>query len=188
MKRCIIFLVLLLCSCSAPKKQNEIEIEPQTQEVTRKITIQEITLAEASTNIIDKGENRVNNILLACQKISGIKLLPGEEFSFNKLTGRKTAKNGYKTAPVLVDGEKSYGIGGGVCQVSTTIYMAAISGGFEITQHYNHSESVAYAPNGMDATVVYGVKDFRFINNTTDDIYIYTWAENEKVYAKIVKK
>lgn len=188
MKKCIIFLVLLLCSCSAPKKQNIIEKEPQTQGVTRKIIIQEITVAEATTDIIDEGENRVDNILLACQKISGIKLFAGEEFSFNKTTGRKTAKNGYKTAPVLVDGEKSYGIGGGVCQVSTTIYMAAKSGGLEITEHHNHSESVAYAAEGMDATVVYGFKDFRFRNSTEDDIYIYTWVDNGKVYAKIVKK
>ena len=188
MKKYVIFLALLLCSCSAPKKQNKIENEPQAQGETRKITLQEIAVSEAITDIIDRGENRVNNILLACQKVSGIKLSPGEEFSFNKTTGRKTAKNGYKTAPVLVDGEKSYGIGGGVCQVSTTIYMAAKSGGFEITEHHNHSESVAYAPDGMDATVVYGFKDFRFINNTEDDIYIYTWAENGKVYAKIVKK
>lgn len=188
MKKGIIFLVLLLSACSAQNKQNKIENEPHTQGITRKITVQEITLAEATTDIIDKGENRINNILLACQKISGTKLAPGEEFSFNKITGRKTERNGYKTAPVLVDGEKSYGIGGGVCQVSTTIYMAANSGGFEITEYHNHSESVAYAPDGMDATVVYGFKDFCFINNTEDNIYIYTWAENGKVYAKIVKK
>lgn len=188
MKKCIIFLVLLLCSCSAPNEQNEIKNEPQTQGVTHKITVQEITVAEANTDIIDKGENRINNILLACQKISGMKLSPREEFSFNKTTGRKTEKNGYKTAPVLVDGEKNYGIGGGVCQVSTTIYMAAKAGGFEITEHHTHSESVAYAPKGMDATVVYGFKDFCLINNTEDDIYIYTWAENGKVYVKFVKK
>ncbi len=188
MEKCIIFLVLLLCSCSAPKKQNEIKKEPQTREVTRKITVQETTVAEANTDIIDKGENRVNNILLACQKVSGIKLSAGEEFSFNKITGRKTAKNGYKTAPVLVDGEKSYGIGGGVCQVSTTIYMAAKSGGFEITEHHNHSESVAYAPKGMDATVVYGVKDFKFRNNSADDIYIFVWVDGDNVISKIIKK
>lgn len=188
MKKCIIFLVLLLCSCSVSDKQSEIENEPQTQGVTRKIIVQEITLAEANTDIIDKGENRVNNILLACQKISGIKLSAGEEFSFNKSTGRKTTKNGYKTAPVLVDGEKSYGIGGGVCQVSTTIYMAAKSGGFEITEHHNHSESVAYAPKGMDATVVYGVKDFKFRNNSDDDIYIFVWVDGDRVISKIVKK
>ncbi len=188
MKKCIIFLILLLCSCSAPKKENKIEGNPQTEGVTRRVTVQEITVAEANTDIIDKGENRVNNILLACQKISGIKLSAGEEFSFNKTTGRKTEKNGYKTAPILVDGEKSYGIGGGVCQVSTTIYMAAKSGGFEITEHHNHSESVAYAPKGMDATVVYGVKDFKFRNNSADDIYIFVWVDGDKVLSKIIKK
>lgn len=186
LKKYIIFLAFLLCSCSAPNKQDK--IEPQTQGVTHRVSIQEITVAEASTKIIDKGENRVNNILLACKKISGIKLAPGEEFSFNKLTGKKTVKNGYKTAPVLVDGEKSYGTGGGVCQVSTTIYMAAKSGGFEITEHHNHSESVAYAPKGMDATVVYGVKDFKFKNNLNDDIYIFVWVDGDKVISKIIKK
>ena len=188
MKKCIIFLAILLCACSSPNKQNKIEKGPQTQGVTRKITVQEVTVAEANTDIIDKGENRFNNILLACQKISGIKLSAGEEFSFNKITGRKTVKNGYKTAPVLVDGEKSYGIGGGVCQVSTTIYMAAKSGGFEITEHYNHSESVVYAPKGMDATVVYGLKDFKFRNNSDDDIYIFVWVDGDKVISKIIKK
>ncbi len=186
LKKYIIFLVLLLCSCSAPNKQDK--VEPQIQGVTRKINMQEITVAEASTNIIDKGENRVNNILLACQKISGIKLSPGEEFSFNRITGRKTVSNGYKTAPILVDGEKSYGMGGGVCQVSTTIYMTAKSGGFEITEHHNHSESVAYAPKGMDATVVYGVKDFKFRNNSDDDIYIFVWVDGDRVISKIVIK
>ena len=145
-------------------------------------------MAEARTNIIDTGKNRVNNILTACRKISGMKLAPGAEFSFNKITGKKTEKNGYKTAPVLVDGEKSYGTGGGVCQVSTTIYMAALSGGFEITEHHNHSENVAYAPQGMDATVVYGVKDFKFKNNYDRDIYIYVWVEGDKVISKIVEK
>lgn len=188
MKKYIIFLALILCSCSAPNNQNTIEKESQAQGVTRKITVHEITVAEANTDIIDKGENRVNNILLACQKISGIKLAPGEEFSFNKITGRKTAKNGYKTAPVLVDGEKSSGIGGGVCQVSTTIYMAVKSGGFEITEHHNHSESVAYAPKGMDATVVYGVKDFKFRNNSAENIYIFVWVDGDRVISKIIKK
>ena len=150
--------------------------------------MKEETIAESYTDIIDKGENRVNNILLACQKISGTELYPGEEFSFNKITGKKTTSNGYKNAPVIINGEKSSGIGGGVCQVSTTIYMAAISGGFDITEHHNHSESVAYAPNGMDATVVYGVKDFSFVNNTDKRVYIYTWVENNKVFVKIIKK
>ena len=183
MKYICLILVLLLSSCNMYKEE---KINPEPYE--RKVDIQEITMGEASTEIIDNGQNRVSNILTACEKISGTKLSSKEEFSFNEITGRKTEKNGYKTAPVLVDGEKSYGIGGGVCQVSSTIYMAALNAGLEITEHHNHSESVAYAPGGMDATVVYGVKDFCFINNTDDDIYIYAWVENEQVLAKIILK
>jgi len=177
-------MIVLLCSCSAPdKKENQL----QTESVNHKKATIETTVGEAMTNIIDNGKNRVDNILLACQKISGMKLSPGEEFSFNEITGRKTEKKGYKTAPVLVDGEKSYGIGGGVCQVSSTIYMAALNAGLEITEHHNHSESVAYAPNGADATVVYGFKDFKFLNDSDDDIYIYVWVEDNKVISKITK-
>ena len=182
----IITLAILLCSCSSPKREDR---EPIKQiRKTHNISVQEVTISEAYTDIFDDGENRVNNILLACQKTSGTKLSPKEEFSFNKLTGRKTSANGYKNAPILVNGEKSYGIGGGVCQVSSTIYMAALSGGFEITEHHNHSEKVSYAPEGMDATVVYGAKDFRFINNTNNPVYIYVWVENNKVFAKIIEK
>ena len=175
-----------MCSCSFSNKSNINEYK--MKDMKRTISVEETVLGEAATNIIDNGINRINNIQIACQKISGMKLSPWEEFSFNKITGKKTSQNGYKSAPVLVDGEKSYGIGGGVCQVSSTIYMAALNAGLEITEHHNHSESVAYAPNGMDATVVYGVKDFCFINNTDDDIYIYAWVENDQVLAKIVLK
>ena len=87
-----------------------------------------------------------------------------------------------------MNGEKSYGIGGGVCQVSTTIYMAALNAGLEITEHHNHSEPVAYASEGMDATVVFGVKDFKFKNTTSKDLYIYVWVSEEKVFSKILKK
>lgn len=184
MKKLIVFLVLILCSCSSNTEHNEFISKPQSKQVAHK----EAVISEASTVIIDNGENRINNILLACQKVSGMKLSPEEEFSFNNVTGKKNAKNGYKVAPVLVDGEKSYGIGGGVCQVSTTIYMTALAGGFEITEHHNHSESVAYAPDGNDATVVYGVKDFKFVNNTDSDIYIYVWVNNNNVISKIIKK
>lgn len=185
MKIICLILTFLLSACSAYKKPEEKYVaEPHKREVIYR----EVSIGEAVTKIIDNGKNRVSNILLACDRISGIKLSVGDEFSFNEITGRKTSKNGYKSAPVLVDGEKSYGIGGGVCQVSTTIYMAAKDAGLKITEHHNHSESVAYAPLGMDATVVYGVKDFRFVNDTTDDIYIYTWVENGQLFAKIVVK
>ncbi len=192
MKIIVILILVFISSCS-PYKETKKERDSENifeRQFVKAPVIQEteITLGEASTKIIDMGKNRVTNISLACQKTSGKKLSPNEEFSFNNITGRKNKSNGYKYAPVIINGEKSYGIGGGVCQVSTTIYMAALNAGLEIVEHHNHSESVAYAPEGTDATVVYGVKDFKFRNNTDDDIYIYSWISGENVISKIVKK
>lgn len=191
MKIIIILILIFISSCSPyeePKKGKNIENILSQFTRTPMIKEREVSLGEATTKIIDTGKNRVSNIYLACKKVSGIKLAPGEEFSFNNLTGKKNKANGYKYAPVLMNGEKSYGIGGGVCQVSTTIYMAALNAGLEITEHYNHSEPVAYAPEGMDATVVFGIKDFKFKNTTSEDLYIYVWASEEKVFSKIIKK
>lgn len=194
MKIILILMIILLTACSPQNRtndnsENKAANNVKVNEVKHPIIFEsEKVLGEAVTDIIDKGENRVSNIRMACSKISGKKLAPGEEFSFNNLTGKKTGKNGYKYAPVIVDGEKSYGIGGGVCQVSSTIYMAAVNSGLQITDHHNHSEPVAYAPDGMDATVVYGYKDFKFRNNTDKLLYIYTWVEQEKVFSKIIQK
>ena len=150
-------------------------------------TEKEVSVGEAVTKIIDTGINRVNNITIACESISGTMLEPGKEFSFNKTVGERNKKRGYKDAPIIFHGEKSYGTGGGVCQVSTTLYMTALNAGLEITERHTHSESVAYAP-GTDATVVYGEKDMKFKNNTDDILYIYVWVQDEMVYGKIVKK
>jgi len=186
MKILIILIFILLTACASPLENKErVKISPE-----RRLAVpyeSEITLGEAFTEIKDRGANRVSNIVNACTRISGMKLKPGEELSFNSLTGKKTSANGYKEAPVLVDGEKSEGIGGGVCQVSTTLFMAAKNAGLEITEHHNHSESVSYAPEGMDATVVYGAKDMKFKNNLENGIYIYLWIQDGKCYAKIVQ-
>ena len=192
MKIFICLILLLLSSCVQKKEISEekISFEQMNKTFTKEIKIIETTktLGEASTKIIDTGKNRMNNIFLACTSVSGKKLLPGEEFSFNKSTGLRSKSRGYKDAPVIFNGEKSYGVGGGVCQVSTTIYMAAKNASLKIMERHIHSEEVLYAPNHTDATVVYGEKDLRFKNNTDDTIYIYTWVEGEKVFSKIIKK
>ena len=194
MKIFAIILIIIISGCSFEKNQ---EPTPDSRNLNlsaksdKKIALYketETTLGEAYTEIIDAGKNRVSNINLACSAISGMALYPNEEFSFNDITGEKTIKRGYKEAPIIIDGEKSYGIGGGVCQVSTTIYQAAKNAGMKITEHYNHSESVAYAPDNTDATVVFGYKDLKFKNNTDKTIYIYTWIQDNKVFAKIIKK
>lgn len=192
MKILFLLIMVLLSACTQKK---EISNEKTSFEMINReiapvpvLVGKEVTLGEAVTKIIDTGINRVSNISLACKSISGMQLMAGEEFSFNSVTGKKTSSRGYKYAPVIFKGEKSYGIGGGVCQVSTTVYLAAVNANLKITERHAHSESVAYAPGGNDATVVYGEKDFKFKNNLDESIYIYTWVENEKVYAKIVGK
>ncbi len=192
MKIFIYLILLLLTGCAQKEEISEekISFEQMNKTITKEIKIIEVekTLGEAVTKIIDTGKNRMNNIFLACRSVSGKKLLPGEEFSFNKATGPRSKSRGYKDAPVIFNGEKSYGVGGGVCQVSTTIYMAAKNASLKITERHIHSEEVAYAPNHTDATVVYGEKDLKFKNNTDDTIYIYTWVEDGKVFSKIIKK
>lgn len=188
-----VFLILLFLSACAQRQEiskEKISFETMNKNITKEIKIveKEETLGEAFTPIIDRGKNRMENIRLASSAISGRMLLPGEEFSFNKVVGARSRNRGYKDAPVILKGEKSYGVGGGVCQVSTTIYMAAVNANLQITQRHIHSEEVAYAPKHTDATVVYGEKDMKFKNNTDDTLYIYTWVSDNKVFSKIIKK
>lgn len=186
----ILSLILTVITACGEKTELSPNTDISYDEKIKKIpalTEKEVSVGEATTKIIDTGINRVNNITIACGSINGISLQPEEEFSFNKIVGKRSKERGYKDAPIIFHGEKSYGVGGGVCQVSTTVYMAALNAGLEITEHHSHSESVAYAP-GTDATVVYGEKDMKFKNNTDDTLYIYTWVQDEMMYGKIVKK
>ncbi|MCW5947288.1 MAG: VanW family protein [Fimbriimonadales bacterium] len=113
-------------------------------------------MAEFTTSFSEGQYNRSSNIRLACKALDGIILMPGEELSYNKVVGRRTAANGYKEAPVFKNGMKVLDNGGGVCQVSTTMYNAALLADLEIVKRMNHSRPVAYVPVGRDATVDYG--------------------------------
>ena len=185
----ILMIAVFLSSCGNKEKSREEVPAPEKEKSIEApvVTKVEVPAGEARTKIIDTGINRVNNIEIACASISGTELKAGEEFSFNRAVGKRSSERGYKDAPIIFHGEKSYGIGGGVCQVSTTLYMAAVNAGLKVTERHKHSESVAYAP-GTDATVVYGEKDMRFINNTDDSLFLYLWIQNENLYAKIIRK
>lgn len=149
----------------------------ETQEVPLTITQPETTVADltpqlyqdvlgsCSTNISGSA-NRVQNIKLAAQLFSGTVLMPGEEFSYNGTVGSRTAARGFLPAPAYVSGETVQEIGGGVCQGSSTIYLASLRANLEIVERYPHGYITRYVPDGMDATVYYGAKDFRFKNNT----------------------
>ena len=117
------------------------------------------------TTAFDPSESRAVNIALAVSKLNGTVLQPGQKFSFSDAIGARTAENGYVVAPVFVNRETVPGIGGGICQVSSTMYAAMLQGDIKATQRYAHSMPVSYIPEGMDATIVAGQKDLTFTNN-----------------------
>jgi hypothetical protein len=110
--------------------------------------------------------DRTNNLELASAKIDGTMLLPGETFSYNETVGERTEDNGYKTAKVIAEYGYTDGVGGGVCQPASNLYAAAFYAGMDITERWTHRFRVKYMPPGLDATVDYGKKDLKFVNNT----------------------
>jgi vancomycin resistance protein YoaR len=119
-------------------------------------------------------ESRYHNIKLAAKAINGYVVFPGETFSFNRVVGMRTPGKGYKRAPVIVRGEFSEGVGGGICQVSSTLFNAADRAGLHIVERYSHSRKVAYVPPGRDATVNWGGPDFSFTNKYNQPVLIRT--------------
>ena len=108
--------------------------------------------------------NRTTNLKIACQKINGQVLLPGEIFSYNKALGPRTAAAGYKNGKIYENGQVVDGLGGGICQISSTLYNSVLLGNLEIVERRNHQFVTSYVGAGRDATVVYGLTDFRFKN------------------------
>ena len=131
-------------------------------------------LGSATTYYNSKIYGRTVNVTLAAKAINNVVLKPGQEFSFNKVVGQRTPARGYKTATIFSGGKAVQGYGGGVCQVSTTVYQGVKKAGLQITERHLHSLPISYAKIGNDATVSYGTKDFRFVNNTGSNIYITT--------------
>lgn len=146
-------------------------------------------LASFSTPLKSGVKNRIVNIKLTCSKINERVLKPGETFSFNEIVGPCTAEEGYKKAEIYVNKKISFALGGGNCQVSTTLYNAAIAvPGIEITERHEHSgRPVDYIEDGKDATVSYNTLDLKFVNNTGKDIKLYTWCDDVNVCAKITQ-
>ena len=129
-------------------------------------------LGTYSTKFDSSVSGRSHNVALAAKSTSDVLLMPGESFSYNKHTGSRTTSNGYKNAPVIVQGVVQEGVGGGVCQVSSTLYNAVLYAGLEIESVKNHSIPSSYVPKGRDATVSYGSIDFIFKNNLKYPVYI----------------
>ncbi|MEG2380317.1 MAG: VanW family protein, partial [Oscillospiraceae bacterium] len=124
------------------------------------------TLGSYNSDFGGSSAPRANNVRLASKKMNGTELMPGEVFSYNNIVGERSRANGFQAAPVFVGNKVESGLGGGVCQPSSTLYSAVLYANLEIVERNQHSLSVSYMPGGMDATVSYGSLDFRFKNNT----------------------
>ena len=120
--------------------------------------------------------NRIHNVQLVAHLVDDKLIAPGEEFSFNKTTGARTAAKGFLEAPVIINGELSTGLGGGVCQVSTTVFNAAFEAGVKITARTNHALYISHYPQGRDATVDYPNVDLRFVNDTKHWLLLRTFV------------
>lgn len=142
-------------------------------------------LATYTTKLSDTSKGRVENIKIACDRTNDIILMPGEEFSYNKLTGYRTEKNGFKNAKVISNGQSIEGVGGGVCQVSTTLFNTVLYSGLDIVERRNHSVPSKYVDKGRDATVTDTGVDFVFKNNFKNPVYIRSYYHGEKVTCQI---
>ena len=160
------------------KKEYTAAIAAGTKEVAPDMTADQLkekykTIASYTTKATNSS-NRNENIRLACEALNGTIVNPGQEFSFNNTTGARTEAKGYKPATAYLNGEIVQEPGGGVCQISSTLYNAVIFAGLTSTERHAHSYEPSYVTPGEDAAVSFGGPDFRFVNNSDYPIAIKT--------------
>jgi vancomycin resistance protein YoaR len=150
-------------------------------------TIKEVE-GQFTTHFPTGKKSRCSNIQLASSKLNGIVLMPGDRVSFNNTVGRRTEKAGFQIAGVYKNGKHDVDVGGGICQVSTTLYNAALLADLKIVQRHNHSMPVAYVPLGRDATVDYGALDLEIENNMDHPIALNSQYEAGRLTFRILGK
>ena len=148
--------------------------------------LNEITLRSSFTTNYEKSSaDRKSNIKLALSKFNGLIVEPNEEISFNNITGDRTKDNGYKTAKIIIGGKYVDGVGGGVCQASTTLYNALIRSDIDILQVNHHTLPASYVPLSFDAMVSEGYADLKFKNNLDTPIFIKTICNNSEITVEV---
>ena len=168
----------------------KIEVEIPTYEKEFENTSEDLLAntklrSEFSTDYSSSVDGRKNNVNVALGKFNGMIVQPGEEVSFNVVTGDKTPENGYQKAKIILNGIYVEGYGGGACQASTTLYNALILSDLEILEVNPHSLPVSYVPLAFDAMVSEGYSDLKFKNNLEHEIYIKTWGDETRAYVEI---
>jgi vancomycin resistance protein YoaR len=142
-------------------------------------------ISSFSTSFRSSSFMRANNIDICVKAINGKLLVPGEIFSFNEVLGERTKERGYLEAPVIINSKVESGIGGGICQVSSTLYNAILKAGIQNIERTNHSLPSSYVGLGLDATVDWGNIDFKFTNTLDYPIYIQGYTENKNLHINI---
>lgn len=168
---------------------NQIDVEIPMIEVLPEITREyneglTTCVSSFSTNVADSTGGRKNNVKLALSKFDGMRVEVGESVSFNNVTSPHTLENGYKIATIILNGKFVDGVGGGVCQASTTLYNALLTAGLQIDEVSKHTLPVRYVPLALDA-MVSEMSDLKFTNNTNYPVFIKTYSDSESVHVEI---
>lgn len=158
------------------------EIPAITKEYNQTLTQK---ISHYSTNVADNTGGRKHNVCLALDQFNGFIINPKEQVSFNAITGEHSIENGYKTATIIYNGEFTDGIGGGVCQASSTLYNALLLGGVQIDEVHKHTLPVRYVPYALDAMVNEHTHDLKFTNTSDYPIYIHTYNDKNSVYVDL---
>lgn len=169
-------LVESLKNIRALDKSIVLPIEEKAPNVTQETVkgIDEVVIGSYKTTFNASIKGRTHNIALSAGAINQIVLGPGDRFYYNLIVGERTPERGYQKAMEIVDKEFVEGIGGGICQTSSTLYNAVMNAGLEVIEVHSHSRSVGYVPTGKDATVSWNGPDFKFINNNDYPVMIKT--------------
>ena len=142
-------------------------------------------ISSYTTNFSTSSYERSTNITLATKSINGKLLMPGQEFSFNQTVGQRTSARGYQVAPVIVGTKVEADFGGGICQVSTTLYNAVIRANIIASERHPHTMPSHYMGPAMDATVDWGNLDYKFVNTLAFPVYIEAYVNNKNIYFNI---
>ena len=163
-------------------------IENVLSNVEASPAVKEEEIASYSTKVSGSTSNRLTNIRITCEKLNGTTVNTGDTFSFCEITGPSTAEEGYKEATMFLDGKEVQSLGGGNCQVSSTLYNAVLDvPDLKVIERHEHGKKVSYVPDGKDAAVSYGSIDFKFKNNTDNNIKLYFETDDVTLTVKIVK-
>jgi putative cell wall-binding protein len=164
-------------------------VDSYSKTIKLNLTVKEpLPIAQYSTNFDLSLVNRTENLRLAATALNGKLLAPGERFSFNQSVGERTSEAGYKDALIIEGDTFVPGLGGGICQVSSTLYNAVILAGLEIIERHPHTLPISYVPPGQDATVAYPMLDFKFRNSTDNYLLIRSSVEGNTLTFKLYKK